>query len=659
MTRATPSGGVWATLGRAAAVGLASLAMAVVRFRVWEQSFSVPLVTAGTDDLQIAAIVKSIRDTGWYFTNPDLGAPFGQQLYDFPHAGEALQLVAIKFLTLFSVRPFWVMNVYFLAGFAAVAFVTYLVLVHLRFSAGVSAAVAILYTWLPYHFMHGQFHLFRSAYLSAPLGVLVIFWVLSWKDRFLVDADGPVWGPAALRANLRWPRVWAAVGLCVVVGAYETMVMAFVLVTLIVTALVAALRNRDVGDLAAAVAAGAIIAATFGLLFIPNYAYKASHGPNTEAAARIPAEQVMYGLHISKMVLPVSEHPVGPLGRLMPRSQHDNPVPGEAGQNLGLLGALGLLGLFYGVIVNRFDTRAGRQPWDRHRLWVQSGAASLVLVLFATLSGFALVLSVFGFSQIRVWGRASIVIAFFAYVAVASGLERVVARVRGWVSRRAVSSGSGSGASATGPAGGRARGRSWAGGAAGVLLVAVTVFGLWDTTVAYSSSRTNASQDRRATVLMELDGAVRATLGPEPQIFQLPVVPYPESTPVHGMADYEEFLPYLYSADTSYSYGATRGRPDADWQQRVDSDDPVPHLAGLEGLGFDAVLVDTTGYRDVEALAGRLDAALGDPVVVTRGGRWQVWDLRGYGERAGLDADALRAAAIDLVGAGMYGRLVG
>ena len=31
------------------------------------------------------------KTRGWFETNPKLGAPYGQQLYDFPHGGETWQ----------------------------------------------------------------------------------------------------------------------------------------------------------------------------------------------------------------------------------------------------------------------------------------------------------------------------------------------------------------------------------------------------------------------------------------------------------------------------------------------------------------------------------------------------------------------------------------
>jgi hypothetical protein len=95
-----------------------------------------------------------------------------------------------------------------------------------------------------------------------------------------------------------------------------------------------------------------------------------------------------------------------------------------------------------------------------------------------------------------------------------------------------------------------------------------------------------------------------------------------------------------------------RGRPEADWQQRVDSDDPTAQLPALLGLGFDGIVVDTAGYADGgAALTDRLTETVGPPDVVSSSGRWRFWDLRGYASKRKLSAQQLHQAARGLVGA--------
>ena len=134
-------------------------------------------------------------------------------------------------------------------------------------------------------------------------------------------------------------------------------------------------------------------------------------------------------------------------------------------------------------------------------------------------------------------------------------------------------------------------------------------------------------------------------------LFQLPVVPFPETPPINGMIDYDEFLPYLWSSGLRWSYGSIKGRPEADWQQKVSSDDPGPAVAGLVGLGFSGIVVDTAGYADGgTAVTARLTETLGPPEITSPGGRWKFWDLHDYAGANGLSGTDLRAAARGLVG---------
>ena len=102
------------------------------------------------------------------------------------------------------------MNLYFLGGFGVLAAVTFLVLRHLRFGYVVAAIGALIYTFLPYHFVHGEGHLYRSTYYSVPWPVCCWCGRRAWRSRFLVDPDplarrAAARQPAAAGGRPRWP----------------------------------------------------------------------------------------------------------------------------------------------------------------------------------------------------------------------------------------------------------------------------------------------------------------------------------------------------------------------------------------------------------------------------------------------------------------------
>jgi hypothetical protein len=90
-------------------------------------------------------------------------------------------------------------NIFFVLTFAAVAVSMLLVLRALGISRGVAAVIALLYTFLPYHFARGVPHLFLSAYWVVPLAGYLVLRTASRRPPFVADpstensGDGEGW----------------------------------------------------------------------------------------------------------------------------------------------------------------------------------------------------------------------------------------------------------------------------------------------------------------------------------------------------------------------------------------------------------------------------------------------------------------------------------
>ena len=503
--------------------------------------------------------------------------------------------------------------------------VTFAVFRHLRFGTIAAGAAALLYTFLPYHFWHMEDHLFRSTYLSAPIAALLLLWGLSWRTTFLADPDGPLWGVRRLAGNLRWKWVLAAVLLSGAVATFETMTIAFFLTTFTLAAIVVAIRRRDPAQLVVLGATILVCGLAFGVSLAPNLRYWAANGTNRDTGRRVPTEQESFGLQPSQLVLPVPNHRLPVLRNLQKSARKGSALPDEGGQELGFVGAAGLFVLLYWALTGGVRRRV-REPFhDRGLLREHAALATLILIPLGTVSGFALLLSISGFAQVRVWNRVVIIIAFFAMMAVAMGFEKLLARK---------------------PTGSFWRSRPVAIGA----IALITVFGIWDTAVPR-----NATYGNKADIA-ELKPFLASTQELMPShgaIFQLPITPFPETPAKGSTQEYDQLLPYLWSNnDLRWSAGGMRGRTDADWQLKVFADGPVKSLAALRGLGFDAILLDTHGYDDGgTAAVADLTAALGKPQITSANGRWMLWDIRPWSIRTGLTNAQARAAAERLVGA--------
>ena len=144
--------------------GLALLILAVV-YRLWDAHLAIPFSYLGPNRSPLVyapdapfylMMDKGAIDHGWFLTIPSLGYPFGQSLHDIPQGLDNLNLLVLQVLGWVFGNPFMAVNVFFLLTFVGIAVAAYLVLRRLGVSRLTGAAVALLYTFLPYHFAAGR-----------------------------------------------------------------------------------------------------------------------------------------------------------------------------------------------------------------------------------------------------------------------------------------------------------------------------------------------------------------------------------------------------------------------------------------------------------------------------------------------------------------------
>ena len=103
------------------------LLLLVPVLRLWRMSFRVPMVYWG-DAIFSLMLVKNVVEHGSYLTNSNLGAPFGQQLYDFPQGGDNLNILVLWVIGLFTNNAAVAMNLFYLVTYPLVALSALLVL---------------------------------------------------------------------------------------------------------------------------------------------------------------------------------------------------------------------------------------------------------------------------------------------------------------------------------------------------------------------------------------------------------------------------------------------------------------------------------------------------------------------------------------------------
>jgi hypothetical protein len=608
-------------------VVVGSLAAATFSMQLWRAHLHIPLAY-GSDALAGQMFIKNVISGGWVWTNHSLGAPFGQELFDYPLATDDLNYVAIKLIGFVFSDSARAMNAFFILTFVADGLSAYVVLRWLGLSIPASVVCAILFADAPYHLFRGEIHLLLSSYASVPMGTYLIVSILGGNRVFSRRA----------RDNLpirRWlsVRTVLTLVLCAVIGSLGVYYAIFTALLCATAGCAAAAGQRSWRPLVYAVVIVAAIGATVFVNDLPSAIYRSEHGVDTLAAARVPAETEIYALKLAEMVFPAPGHRIHALSALRQKYDTTAPVLSEdAQQTLGIVATLGLAWLF-AVAVGGVVGVGSVAPWmKRHR---QLAFAALSAFLLGTLGGISSLIGYLVTTQIRGWDRISIFIGFFALAAVGLGFDALRRRL--------------------GP-----RRRWWWRSA----LAAVLVVGIYDQSslLAIPPYSVNAASYGSDAAFV---AQIQRLMPEHASIFQLPYVPYPENPPVYRMEDYDLGRGYIHTTtDLRWSYGTLKGRQQ-DWASQVSGLPTRTLVDGVVAAGFSGIWVDRFGYTDNGvAIEHAIRAVVGTPPISSRDGRLLFFDLRPYARqlRVQQSSEALtglrRAILYPLrvtFGAGFYG----
>jgi hypothetical protein len=562
---------IWGT-----GIAVLCIALAALALELWKADLALPLDDRRNDVTANLMVAKSIFQNGWFLSNDHLGAPFHQDLRDYPSwTVWDLHFAAVKVLGLFTSDPVAAVNAYFLLTFPLAGIAAFIVFRRLGVSPPSAAVCSVLFAILPDHFTHGEAHLGVAAYFVVPAGAYLAVAILSGWTLFARRATGA--GP------LRWASkaTLGTVALCLMIALADEYYTAFTIVLVAVSGIVRTVGQGRLKPLATAGLVVLILGTTFAAHLTPTVVYRAENGANpVGAGVRPPFESEIHSTNLARLVLPVSGHRVEPLAEITERYDEHSPIPGEGPTyHLGLIASLGLLLLLALPIVAIAGRLRG--PLADMRVGQASGAA-LTLFLLGTTGGLSALIATLLTGQLRSWGRVSVFIGFFALLAVAVLLDRLRDRLAPVRRGRAVFV---------------------------ALLTALVAVGFLDQTTPgfvpdYDEQR--VQRDSRAALVDAIEARI-----PRGEVLELPAHPFPEYFDPTNSAriDYDPALPYLDSETLEWSYGAMRGRPE-DWLGSLEGLSPDYLLTAAAAAGFDGVwvdhLADARSVEEIEAAIARL-----------------------------------------------------
>jgi phosphoglycerol transferase len=548
--------------------GLVALTAAIVSCRLWRADLHTPIVDPGGDYIFGLAIVKSVVTHGWGWYIPELGAPFGLNLFDFPTIfGDYLHFGLWAVLSLFTQNSVLVYNLFMVAGFPLAAMAAFWVQRDLGVTRPVALVTSVVFATLPFHF--GPLAWSLTAYYAVPFVVWLVM---------LPILGRPVW---TMHGRVPLPTLKVAIALFIVAGA-SVYWMVFCGVLLVVCSPVVALVRTSWRPLLR----GAVIAVMVGTMAVvaqaPSLIYHVRNGSNEHVGVRYPYESEIYGLKLAALVIPSRVDPVPILARVGARYDSTTSLPAEGVWN-SYLGVLGSIGLLLGVgWLLRFGLRESR-------ILPEVGFVSLAAMLVASIGGVSTLIAWYLSSQIRGWDRMCVVIGFTALLSLALVLDDIGRRLKPKLEQKH---------------------RSAIGGGLALLLVFAvyeqTPTGAGRTAVYSAWADAWRSQTRYTAAVVDRLPKRDAS------VLQLPYFPFPENGPKLSMGDYEQLRPFAQTtAPVEWSGGAMKGRS-TDWGPEIANLSASELVDRAAAAGFDGIWLDRRAYADSGvALRGEISKALG------------------------------------------------
>lgn len=540
------------------------------------------------DALFYHLVVKGVVDNGWFQSNPMLGMPYGLDLRDVPTSDNNLYFVLIKVLSLFTSNYVLILNLFYLFGFFLTVVISFYVLRQFSISYFPAALCSLLYTFLPYHFVRGQHHLFLSAYFLVPLMVMVILWTCSEE----------------IQPGLRQPKLIASLAMCLLISAGGFYYAFFTAFFLLIAAIVLLLRHRNIRSLLVpGILVGVIILGTVANL-LPSLMSAYLYG-TTPIVQRHAADADIYGLKIAQLVMPITGHRLAWLRELKENYNLRLLVNESDTAALGLIGSLGFLLLLWWLLIRKPEVGRMNET-GRNGLLHHLSLLNVTGVLLGTIGGLGSLVAFLITPQVRAYNRVSIFIAFFSFLALGLFLDRIGERYANTRTRQLIFY--------------------------GAILVALAVGIIDQRSHDYIPNYAKLKSDFRHDA--EFVNKIQSAFPEGAMIFQLPVVAFPENPRVQRLNDYDLGKGYLHSTRLRWSYGAIKGRENDAWQRWVTAK-PVPEMVGtLAQAGFGGIYVDRFGYADSGAkVETDLAGVIGKPPIVSENGRLAFFDMTEYERR--------------------------
>lgn len=532
-----------------------------------------PLVYDGGDEIGAYALVKAIIRGGTPLVNPLEGGMTGADMFDYPFS-DKLSFLLVRLIGVFVKNPYTAATLFFFLNHYLIALAGTWVCRQIRIGRSMSVMAGVLYAFSPYIQLR-YCHLWLTPYFMLPLACLVAVWIIEGK-------------PFEEGKKLRDSRTFRKMAVICYGCAFTGLYYAYFACAMIAAATVIrffAAKERKMSRILYPLALIGFVG--LGLLtnVLPNAAYWYLHGtnPSGEMAMRNGADAEVYGLKMSRMLLPRNFHRIAAAWNFTNRYLNTYPLTNE-----NSTAALGLIPSV-GFVMSMILLLSGRKEYRT----VSSLNVSAFLI--GTVGGIGGLISVFVNIPMRAYNRISLVIMFLSLVTVAIGAEALLKKKpKAWLA---------------------------------VLSAVMIGIGFFDQT-APGWGRTYEDYEAMKAVT----DRVEETLGPGDSVFMLPYDNWPSSGIPGG---YMLHIGYIESEDIHWSYGAMEGRSEAGWQENTAAEAPAEMVRKLKEAGYDGIWMDTVlmtrkngDDEETEWMTEEITEAAGCEPIRSGDGRIRFWKIK-------------------------------
>lgn len=562
-----------------------SLLIVLFLYRVGEWPLDIPYAYGG-DSLSMSMWIKTIIEKGWFLENDSIGYPFGLTMYDYP-VPDTFIFLCFKVISFFTDQYSVILNLYYLLTFPVTTLTAYFVFRHFSLNFLSSSAASILFTFLPFHFMRGEYHLFLTSYYTIPLAVLVLLWVCKQDNEFIRKRDRKI----SFFFN---KKILASFLICILFGSTEVYYAFFFCFLLIIAGLHVIFKTRKLFPIFNVSGMILVIAVSLLINISPSIVYKLSGNSSAASTHRNAVESEIYGLKIPQLILPVSGHNIGKLDELKSRYNQNSININE--NDTATLGIIGTVGLVLSICFLLFNIQTS------YKVKILS-TFNLSCILLAVTGGVGSLFAIYISPQIRAYNRISVFVAFFSIFILfyyISKLEKKNIKLYS------------------------------------TYVLIILCLGLMDqipkSVIKFGDSlqmvRNEYENDKKFVSNIE-----NMYLKDEINIFQFPIVPFPEVPPIHKLRDYDLFKGYLHSKKINWSYGNMKGGLGDIWQRNLETKEIDEILEEITIVGFDGIYIDRFAFEDDAALIiSNLEKILGTQPLISDNQRLVYFDMSQFNE---------------------------